>query len=153
MIDYTPYHAELRLKTEQEQRLIWDELRRKWLVLQPEEMVRQLLVQYLIRNCGYNRNRMQIERGVKVNQRQGRFDLLVLGPQLLPFLLVECKAPTIMLTDDTLRQAARYNLNYQAPFLAVTNGHTTLICQLDHETGSFAFQDAFPDYPPELQGS
>jgi hypothetical protein len=102
--------------------LIWDVLRRKHVVLTPEEWVRQHVVHYLINHRGYPRGLLSVERGHSYNQRQKRTDLWALGPDGRPLLLVECKRPTVPITAATASQAATYNQTIGAPLLLLTNG-------------------------------
>ena len=128
--------------------MVWDSIRAKWLVLQPEEMVRQLLVLYL-QDCGVNKNRIAIERGLEVNGLAKRCDMLVYDPQMNPWLLVECKAPQVRLTQATFRQIAAYNLPLRVPHLLVCNGPEAYCCTLDWETENHRFLTALPVYPVE----
>lgn len=101
---------------------IWDVLRRKNVVLTPEEWVRQHILHYLINHRGYPRGLLSIERGHRYNQRQKRTDLWALGPNGNPLLLVECKRPTVPITAAVAQQVATYNQTIGAPLLLVTNG-------------------------------
>jgi hypothetical protein len=101
---------------------IWDVLRRKNVVLTPEEWVRQHILHYLINHRGYPRGLLSIERGHRYNQRQKRTDLWALGPDGNPLLLVECKRPTVPITAAVAHQAATYNQTIGAPLLLLTNG-------------------------------
>jgi hypothetical protein len=102
--------------------LIWDGLRRKYVVLTPEEWVRQHVVHYLTDHLGYPRGLLALERGHAYNQRQKRTDLCAFGPDGRPLLLVECKASTIPITAAVAHQAATYNQTIGAPLLLLTNG-------------------------------
>ncbi len=141
------FQDHLKLKTAEGKRYIFDQIRCKWLVLLPEEMVRQLMIVYLIENKLYNRNRIGIEHGFVVNQLYRRYDLLVYDEQVQPFLLIECKAPRIKICQDTIDQAAAYNLQFKAPYLCVTNGIETYCWKLDHETKQFQSLNDFPVLP------
>jgi hypothetical protein len=101
---------------------IWDVLRRKQVVLTPEEWVRQHVVHYLINHRGYPKGLLSLERGHRYNQRQKRTDLWALGPDGTPLLLVECKRPTVAITAAVAQQAATYNQTIGAPLLLLTNG-------------------------------
>jgi len=103
---------------------IWDVLRRKPVVLTPEEWVRQHVVHYLINHRGYPKGLLSLERGHHYNQRQKRTDLVALDSNGQPLLLVECKRPTVPITAATAQQAATYNLTIGAPLLLLTNGLT-----------------------------
>ncbi|MBC6699113.1 type I restriction enzyme HsdR N-terminal domain-containing protein [Hymenobacter sp. BT190] len=102
--------------------LIWDVLRRKQVVLTPEEWVRQHVVHYLISHRGYPKGLLSLERGLRYNQRQKRTDLVALDATGQPLLLVECKAPSVPITAAVAQQAATYNQMVGAPLLLLTNG-------------------------------
>ncbi|MDZ4679811.1 MAG: type I restriction enzyme HsdR N-terminal domain-containing protein [Saprospiraceae bacterium] len=126
---------------------IYDSIRKKWLVLQPEEMVRQLAVLYLIEEKRYNKNRIKIEKSLRVNTLYKRCDILVYDQDMRPFLLVECKAPQVKISEATFRQLAAYNLPLRVPYLLAVNGIAAYCCRMDYETESWALQDSIPDYP------
>jgi hypothetical protein len=109
---------------------IYDEIRRKFLQLTPEEWVRQHVVHCLL-GLGYPKGRLQVEGGLQYNQRQKRTDLLAWDAQGAPYLLVECKAPTVRLSAEVWAQAAVYNAVRQAPYVAITNGLQHLFGQWD----------------------
>lgn len=102
---------------------IWDRIRKKWVVLTPEEWVRQHVICYLIQN-NWPASRLSVERQLEVNGLKKRFDVLVFNQQGNPELLVECKAPEIELSEETMLQIATYNTRINANFLLVTNGLT-----------------------------
>ncbi len=145
-LDLDRFLPHLRLRRLGNQRQVFDPIRGRWLVLQPEEFVRQLLVQYLLHGKGYNRNRISIERGLQVNGLSKRCDVLVYDPAMQPYLLVECKAPEVELTEATFRQIATYNLCLRVRYLLVTNGRTAYCCALDYERQSFRFLEGLPEY-------
>ncbi len=136
---------QLQTKRERGQQLIFDPIRRQWLVLQPEELVRQLLVQYLLLEKGYSKNRIALEKLLIVNDRERRFDVLVYDADTQPFMLVECKAPSVELTDAVFRQIAQYNLPLRVQYLVVTNGITTYCCRMNYEQQSYEFLLSVPD--------
>ncbi|GJM31363.1 MAG: restriction endonuclease subunit R [Saprospiraceae bacterium] len=117
------------------------------MVLQPEELVRQLVVQYLLSEKGFNQNRIALERGLTVNGLAKRCDILIYNQAMNPFLLVECKAPSVKITQEVFRQIAIYNLPLNVPFLLVTNGVDTYCCEMDYDQRTFKFLAAIPDYP------
>ena len=101
---------------------IFDPVRKKFVVLQPEELVRQLVLQYLNDVCGVPFAWMRSEFGITVNERQKRCDIVVFDYNIKPKLIVECKRPTVDITQATFDQIANYNRTLQVPFLLVTNG-------------------------------
>ena len=146
-LDLITLQSDLKTKSVDGKPCIWDPIRKKYLVLQPEELVRQLLLNHLIKRQNYPQNFIAVEKGLDVNGLKKRFDVLVYNPNYEPFLLIECKAPSISLSEDTFRQAAQYNSQFKAPYLLITNGPDTYCSQLDHETKSFDFLSHLPDFP------
>ena len=126
--------------------MVLGEVRKKWLVLLPEEFVRQLLLQFLIRDMKYNRNRITVERGVAVNGDPKRTDILVFDNDMRPFLLIECKAPKVPLTTDTFRQAAHYNGPLQVPYLMISNGRQSYVARIDYKAEDYRFLPAVPEW-------
>lgn len=146
-VDLSRHQDLLEVKAEAGKRWIWDGLRRRWLVLQPEEWIRQLMVHHLLRDLGYNRNRIRLEMGLYVNRQYRRCDILVYDMQMHPFLLVECKAPQIPLSEDVFRQIAQYNMTLQVPYLWVGNGPVNYCCAINYVDRSFTFLDKLPEWP------
>ncbi len=145
-IDLLQYQEALILKKENGKNYIFDPIRNKYMVLQPEEMVRQLMINYLLEQ-GYNKNRMAVEKLLVINEKRRRFDLLVYHQNMKPFLLVECKAPEVKLSQSTLDQIARYNLPLKASYLLITNGPQTHCCRMNYQEKSYSFIDQLPAFP------
>lgn len=140
------YHDRLKTQRLQDGKVyVWCQLRRKYVVLQPEEVVRQLLILYLI-DQGYPSGRMSIERGVKVYDVNRRYDLVVMDTQLQPFLLVECKSHDVKIAQTTIDQAVLYNQSLTAPYILVTNGRHSLCARVNQEDRT-ASLCALPSYP------
>ncbi len=146
-VDLMSFKDDLRIKRQEDQRLIWDPIRKKWLVLQPEEMVRQLLLCYLMQGKGYPASRIRMEMGLKLNALDKRCDLLVYDQDIKPWLLAECKAPHVHVSLDVFEQIARYNLVLQVPYLLVTNGLETHCCLIDYQTRTYNFLEDLPSCP------
>lgn len=143
----------LRFKRQAGKRWIFDGVRKKWLVLQPEELVRQLAIQYLIREKGYRLAHLQVERQLAGHFAEKRCDLLAFSPDMKPFLLVECKAPSVPLNEEVFRQISSYNLSLQVPYFVLTNGVDTYCCALTYEPARWNFAPQIPAYPePEIRG-
>ena len=113
---------------------IFDEIRRKYLVLTPEEWVRQHVVQYIIKEKGYPKALIKLEGGLKLNSLQKRTDIVVFNTQGEKILLVECKAPTVRITQNTFDQIARYNIIHKVPLLFVSNGLQHYACKINIST-------------------
>ena len=138
---------QLRLKTQDGKRYLFGSIRKKWLVLQPEEMIRQLLFHFLVEKLGYNKNRISVERGLKVNTLDKRFDLLVYDQTMQPFLLAECKAPHVKIDQEVFKQISWYNMPLKVPYLLVTNGIKTYCCSIDYEKQDYSFLNKIPGFP------
>ena len=143
-IDYIKYKASLSTKKVEGKLHIFDPIRKKYLVLVPEEVVRQLVIQYLVEEKNYKLNWMNVEKSFYVNDRLKRFDLLVYDQHMKPYLLVEMKAPKIKVNEQVLEQIAWYNLPIQAPFIMITNGIDTLCYKMNYEAKSFESLDEIP---------
>lgn len=139
------YQSELKIKKEASKRYLFDPIRKTYLVLTPEEMVRQLLIQYLLAERNISKNRLALERALKVNKMTRRWDLMVYAQDMTPWLLVECKAPEVKITQSVFEQISAYNLTLRVPFLLVTNGMDTYCCEMDYEGETFRFLTAIPD--------
>jgi hypothetical protein len=118
-------------------------LRRRYLVLTPEEWVRQHVIHRLLSHYAYPAALMRIEGGLRVNRLAKRTDLVVYDRGGAPFLLLECKAPDVPLTRAVVEQALRYNLTLRAPYLAVSNG-MAFFCGKISESGV----ERLADLPP-----
>jgi len=114
--------------------LIFDEIRKKFVELSPEEWVRQHLILYLIKEKKFPASLFSVEKGLKLNNTHKRTDILIYNTNKKITLLAECKAPSVQLTKTTAEQALRYNLVHKSPFLILTNGLTHLFFQLEGGT-------------------
>ena len=135
-----------RLKNRENKRLIFDDIRKKFVVLQPEEWVRQHCVQYLREHKNYPQSLINVEKKLKVNGLSKRYDIIVFNPDGSIHLIVECKAPKIPINQEAFDQIARYNLTLNASYLMVTNGINHYYCEMDFETERFQFLNDIPDY-------
>ncbi len=126
--------------------LIFDNLRKKYLVLTPEEWVRQHFVQFLIEEKKYPVTLIALEKQLTINNLKKRTDIVIFSSDGTPNIIVECKAPKIKIAQDTFDQIARYNLKLNANYLIVTNGLEHYFCQLDKENETYIFLKDIPDY-------
>lgn len=137
---------DFKLKNSEKHTLIFDELRKKYVVLTPEEWVRQHFVRFLIDEKKYPISLIAIEKQLIINNLKKRSDILIFSSDGLPNVIVECKAPHIKITQETFDQIARYNLKLNANFLIVTNGLDHYFCRLDIENQRYIFLENIPDY-------
>ncbi len=125
---------------------IFDIIRKKWVVLQPEEWVRQHVIWYLIEEKGYPASLIAIEKSLLVNNLQKRFDIVLHSNIGKPLVIVECKAPGIKISEDTLHQALRYNSIIRAPYIFLTNGLEMYYGELNFIDASFSYIKDIPFY-------
>ena len=130
-IDFLEHKNKLQIKEINGKKHLFDPIRKKYLVLAPEEMVRQLVIQYFLLQLHYNPNKIASEKELRINGLRKRCDILLYDDAFEPYLLVECKAPQVKINQSTFQQAAIYNLNLQVPYLMVTNGIDTFCCAIN----------------------
>ncbi|MBA2613474.1 MAG: type I restriction enzyme HsdR N-terminal domain-containing protein [Bacteroidetes bacterium] len=111
-----------KLKKQKDQTFIFDEVRKKWLLLTPEEWVRQHLIHFLVREKKYPASLISIEKEITLNDLKKRYDIVIYNKQLMPVVVIECKAPYIELDKNVVEQALRYNLIIKAKYLMISNG-------------------------------
>ncbi len=145
-IDYSKYKPNLKLKKEGDKHYIFDPIRQKYLILQPEEVVRQLVLEYLIKEKGYKKTHLRTEMMVTINTRRKRCDILAFDEATKPWLLVECKAAYVPISQDTFDQIARYNLALGVEYLVLTNGLETYCCKMNHESETYDFLEEVPEF-------
>lgn len=125
---------------------IFDEIRRKFIILTPEEWVRQHVVRYFLKEKNYPKSLINVEKLLKINGLTKRYDVVVFNPDGSIFILVECKAPEVKVSQATFDQIARYNLTMKAQYLMVTNGLNHYFCQMDFINEKYNFLRELPDY-------
>lgn len=135
-----------RIKNRENKLYIFDKIRKKDLLLTEEEWVRQNFVSYLHEDKKYPLSLIALEKQCKVNDLVKRTDILVFDKAGSPFIIVECKAPQIQISQDTFDQIARYNMKLNAAYLIVTNGLQHYFCQMDHKAMRYQFLKEIPDY-------
>lgn len=148
-IDLLSVQSQLKFKKEGNKTQIFDPLRKKWLLLQPEEFVRQCLILWLHTQADFPLRYMTVEKGIAVNGQTRRFDLLIYDKKFQPWMLVECKAPRTKLSNKTFEQVGHYNwfeANLRVPYLLITNGPDTLCCQINYESGTWEFLEELPSW-------
>jgi hypothetical protein len=133
-----------RFKNSENKIAIFDEIRKKFIILTPEEWVRQHVVQYLLLDKSYPKSWINVEKQIKINGLIKRYDVVVYNPDGSLFLLVECKAPEVKISQHTFDQIARYNLALKADYLMVTNGLEHYFCQMDYDNENYHFLQELP---------
>ena len=137
---------QFKLKSSENKQLIFDIIRKKYVVLTPEEWVRQNLIHFLIKEKNYPISLISCEKQLLVNKLKKRFDLLIYGPNGTPILIIECKSPKVKISQDTFDQIARYSMELKSEFLVVSNGIIHYSCKVNHEDQSYIFLEEIPKY-------
>jgi len=114
-----------RFKEENGKEMIFDFIRKQWLLLNEEEWVRQNFIQFLVQEIKYPLELIAIEKEIQLGELKKRFDILVYDSDHKPWMLIECKAAEINLDEKVLHQVLRYNISIPANFLVITNGQFT----------------------------
>jgi hypothetical protein len=125
---------------------IFDEIRKKFVALTPEEWVRQHFLHFMINQLGFPATLIVVEAAIKYNGMMKRFDILAHRPDGKPCLVVECKAPAVEVTQAVFDQVAMYNMTIMVDYLAVTNGMAHYACKIDHDRGTYEFLKEIPAY-------
>jgi hypothetical protein len=115
-----------RMKEENGKRFIFDSIRKSWLLLTEEEWVRQNFVNYIVSISKYPSTVIALEKEIWLNQLKKRFDILVYDRELRPWMMIECKAPSVRLSEDVLQQVLRYNISVPVEYIVITNGNITV---------------------------
>ena len=126
--------------------MVFDPFRRKWLALTPEEWVRQHFLNHLVKDLGCPASLISVEHSLVLNSMAKRADIVIHGDYGIPIAVVECKAPTVAISQATFEQAARYNLVSKVRYLFITNGLKSYCCVVDHEQGKVRFLDHLPNF-------
>ena len=138
------------IKNKENKPYIFDRVRKKWLICTPEEWVRIHCLYYLIETKDYPESLIRIERELKVYNTLKRFDLLIADSSMKPFILVECKAPYVKISQNTFDQILRYNLELKCPYLMISNGLNHYFCKMNFEENQISLVKELPDYKTSL---
>ncbi len=143
-LNLPPYN--IKVKEENGRRKIFDILRRKYLVITPEEWVRQHFINYLINHKDYPMSLLANEISLSVGDKVIRADSVLYDSYLRPRMIIEYKAPHIQLTQKVFDQISVYNLLLHVDYLIVSNGLDTYICKMDYEHQTYTFIPSIPNY-------
>ena len=143
-LNFSPFA--FRFKNSENKIAIFDEIRKKFVILTPEEWVRQHVVQFLIADKKYPKSLINVEKVLKLNGITKRYDIVVFNPAGAIMILIECKAPQVKISQLTFDQIARYNMTMQAEVLMVTNGLEHYFCKMDYESEKYDFLPDLPTY-------
>lgn len=124
---------------------IWDLVRRKYILITPEEMVRQHILHLLIESYGYPKGLIGVEKWIQIDKMRKRYDIVVYDRDLQPFLLVECKAPQVAIDESTVFQIMHYQQKMQSAYLMISNGSYSFLARV--KGSEIEWLDAMPAYP------
>jgi hypothetical protein len=136
----------LRIQQRDNKKWIFDPLRRKYVVLTPEEWVRQNFVMYLISVKGYPQSLIAVEPGLKLGRMSKRADVVIYDNKAVPLAIVECKAPEVSIDAGVFDQIIRYNMALNVNYIILTNGLMHYCCRLNYDDHSCHFLENIPDY-------
>jgi hypothetical protein len=125
---------------------IFDEIRKKFVRLTPEEWVRQHFLHFMVIQLGIPASLIVVESSLKYNNMLKRFDILAYNAEGKPCMVIECKSPEIEITQTVFDQVAMYNMTLTVDYLAVTNGMSHYACKIDHDKRTYAFLNEIPTY-------
>ena len=137
---------EISVKRNGERLTIFDFLRRRHVALTPEEWVRQHFVHFLVEHKGYPKGLLANEVELSVGEKNLRCDSSLYDPSLKPRMIVEYKAPSVVVTQKVFQQIATYNLLLHVDYLVVSNGLTHYCVKMDYDNQKYLFLDDIPDY-------
>jgi hypothetical protein len=135
-----------RFKNSENKISIFDVIRKKFMILQPEEWVRQHCIHFLIENKHYPKSLINVEKEIVINKLSKRYDIVVFNSDGSIHLIVECKSPKISINQNAFDQIARYNLELNATYLMITNGLNHYYCQMDFKSQKYNFLKDIPNY-------
>lgn len=135
-----------RIKEEHGKKYIFDEIRRRFVLLTPEEWVRQHTVNFLVKEKYFPMQLISVEKGFKQNRNRQRYDLLVYDRKGKPLMIIECKAPGVEINQHVFDQAGRYNHKHKAAYMLITNGLKHYCCFIDMASKQFSFLKDVPDF-------
>ena len=125
---------------------MFDIIRKKWIPFTEEEKVRQYLIHFLVSQKDIPESHLSVERQITVNGLTRRYDLVVFDRAGAPWLVIECKAPQVELTQTVVEQVGRYNKTLRAPYISVSNGRQHFFFQIDFETEKITYLEDMPEY-------
>ncbi len=139
------YQSLLKYQQLENHQHVWDCIRRQYVRAFPEELVRQLLVQYLILEKGFAQH-IAVEKQLNLLGQTRRFDILLYNSHFQPTILIETKAAHVELNQAVFNQISAYNLAFKLPYLVVCNGITTYCARLNWPQQSYDFIPAIPHF-------
>tara|TARA_Y100001958_G_C21041366_1_gene410836 strand:- start:225 stop:674 length:450 start_codon:yes stop_codon:yes gene_type:complete len=143
-LNFKNYH--LKTKIKENKQYVFDEVRKKYIILTPEEWVRQNCIQFLIHEKKYPKSLISVEKKLSINTLTKRYDIIIFNSSGEIYLLVECKSPKVKISQKTFDQLARYNLAFKSRYVMITNGLTHYFCEVDYVNKKYSFLKEVPSY-------
>ncbi len=137
---------QLKIKETEKGFSVFDIIRKKYILITPEEHVRQQFIHFLIQEKQYPKGLLAVEKQLKIFDKIKRTDIVLYDKQGNVSIIVECKAPEVKISQDAFDQIARYNMNFKAKYLIVTNGISHYCCKPNYLNNSYEFLKEIPDY-------
>lgn len=137
---------QIPLKNKENKTLVFDSIRKKWLKLVPEEWVRLNCIEFLINEKKISRSLISVEKEFKLNNLKKRFDIVVFNKKGEIYLLVECKAPNVKISQSVFNQITKYNLVLKSKFLMISNGINHYFFTMNFESQKIEFLKELPSY-------
>jgi predicted type IV restriction endonuclease len=137
---------EIKIVEKGETKYILDIVRKKYLVLTPEEWVRQHIILFLIEQKHFPKNLIRVEQKLEGKDMFFRADIVVYDKNGKARMIIECKAENVKITQDVFEQISKYNLQFQVDYLMITNGKQNFVCKIDYENKNFSFLKTIPEY-------
>ena len=123
---------------------IFDAIRKKWLVLTPEEWVRQNIILYLLLKKSFPSSLISVEKEIKLADLKKRYDIVVFNRETIPWMIIECKEMNTTLSEKTMEQILRYHISIPSKYLIITNGSHCF--GFEKKEGRFEEIDLFPEF-------
>ncbi len=146
MVELNIPTQDIDIKIIESKNYIFDLIRKKYLILTPEEWVRQNLVRYFINDLNYPKGLIKTESSLKYNNLKKRSDILIFNNDMTHFLVVECKSYKLKLNKSHISQSAMYNKIYKSKYVMISNGLDHIVCKYDWNNDSFEFMKSIPKY-------
>ena len=146
LVDLNLPAYEFRIREEENVSYIFDTFRKKFIVWTREEWVRQHLLRFLVEERNVPPSLIAIEREIRINRLSRRFDALVFDAAHTPRMLIECKAPEVKITQDTIDQVTAYNLRFKVEYLLLSNGIQHLLFRLNPANTQYESQPVLPNW-------
>lgn len=136
---------EFRIKESNSGRSIWDICRRTYVALTPEEWVRQHLIWVMVEDFAYPKGMIAVEKWLQLDRVRRRYDIVVYAPDMQPYMLIECKAPSVPITKEALHQISHYYSKVPAKYMMLTNGSYSFVAEVLEK--ELRWLKEFPAYP------